>query len=74
MGKLNDWIDEELREISLKLPTLVHNDPSSFSCGYNAGYKGALLDLGKFMDSIIDNMEDYPLDYDKIYKTAWDLD
>lgn len=42
---LNDWLNNRLAEIATKLPTLVHDDPASFACGYNAGYKQAMLDL-----------------------------
>lgn len=52
MPKLNDWIDGKIAEISNKLPTLVHQDPASFSCGYNTGYKNAMLDLENFMNDL----------------------
>ena len=42
---IQDWINGKYKEISSKLPTLVHDDPASFSCGFNVGYKQALLDL-----------------------------
>jgi hypothetical protein len=42
---IHDWIEAKLAEIALKLPTLVHTEPASFSCGFNVGYKQALLDL-----------------------------
>lgn len=45
MGKLNDWINDKFADIAQRLPTLVHTEPASFSCGYNTGYKQALLDL-----------------------------
>lgn len=40
-----NWIDKKMSEIAQKLPTLVHTEPSSFACGFNMGYKQALLDL-----------------------------
>lgn len=46
---IKDWIDTHLEEISKKLPDLVNQDPASFSCGYNTGYKAALNDLGEFL-------------------------
>lgn len=41
------WLNDKLAEIATKLPTLVHGDPASFNCGYNAGYKQAMIDLGR---------------------------
>jgi hypothetical protein len=49
MPIINDWIDNKLAEIANKLPTLVHTEPASFSCGYNVGYKSALLDLERLL-------------------------
>lgn len=46
---LQDWIDSKLAEIATKLPALVHNEPASFSCGFNTGYKECLLDLDGFL-------------------------
>jgi hypothetical protein len=46
---LQDWIDQKIAEIAKKLPTLVHTEPASFSCGYNMGYKQAMLDLDNFL-------------------------
>lgn len=42
---IQDWINNKYKEIAVKLPTLVHTEPASFSCGFNTGYKQALLDL-----------------------------
>jgi hypothetical protein len=47
---LQDWIDSKLAVIADKLPTLVNTEPASFSCGYNTGYKQAILDLDKFLE------------------------
>jgi hypothetical protein len=47
---LRDWIDEKLSEIAQKLPTLVHEEPASFACGYNAGFKSALLELDRILE------------------------
>jgi hypothetical protein len=47
---LQDWIDEKIADIAKKLPTLVHTDAASFSCGFNTGYKQALLDLDRFLE------------------------
>jgi len=49
MDKVQEWIEEKLKEISQKLPTEVHENPASFACGYNVGYKQAVLDLEKFL-------------------------
>jgi len=43
-----EWIDSKFAEIAKKLPTLVHTEPASFACGFNAGYKQALLELDRF--------------------------
>lgn len=43
------WIDEKLTEISEKLTLEVHENPASFACGYNVGYKHAVLDLQNFI-------------------------
>jgi len=70
---LNQWIDSKLAEITNQLPTLVHQDPASFACGYNTGYKNALLDLEKHLDHILCNSEDYSLTLNRIYQSQKDL-
>ncbi len=47
---LHEWIDNKIADIATKLPTLVHTEPASFSCGFNTGYKQAMLDLDKFLE------------------------
>lgn len=47
---LQEWIDSKFKLIASKLPTLVHTEPSSFACGYNMGYKQAILDLDRFLE------------------------
>ena len=47
---LQDWIDEKIADIATKLPTLVYNEPASFACGFNTGYKKAMLDLDRFLE------------------------
>lgn len=47
---IRDWIAQKFQEIADKLPSMVHSDPSSFACGFNSGYKQALIDLEVFMD------------------------
>jgi hypothetical protein len=49
MKSIQEWIDNKLKEIEVKLPVLIHKDPASFACGYNAGYKCALLDIERFL-------------------------
>ena len=44
------WVDSKLADIATKLPTLVHTEPASFSCGFNTGYKQAMLDLDRFLE------------------------
>lgn len=62
MPILNDWIDGKLAEIANKLPSLVHQDAASFACGFNTGYKQALLDLERIMNDI-----DIPKEFKHIY-------
>lgn len=69
MPLLNDWIDKKLAEVANKLPTLVHQDPASFSCGHNVGYKQALLDLEIFMN----NIETFPKEFEAIYQDTNEL-
>ena len=45
-----EWLNKKISEIAKKLPTLVHTEPASFSCGYNVGYKQAMLDLERFLE------------------------
>ena len=47
---LQDWLNDNLSEIAKKLPTLVHTEPASFSCGFNTGYKQAMLDLDRLLE------------------------
>lgn len=47
---IQDWLNDNLSEIARKLPTLVHTEPASFSCGFNTGYKQALLDLDRLLE------------------------
>lgn len=46
---LQEWIDNKLAEIGKKLPELITKNPSGFACGFSTGYKGALLDLDRFL-------------------------
>jgi hypothetical protein len=72
MALLNQWIDSKLADIAKKLPTLVHQDAASFACGYNTGYKAALLDLQHNLDSLMDNIKEYPIYFSQIYQTFLD--
>jgi hypothetical protein len=67
---LNDCIDVKLAEIANKLPSLVHQDAASFACGYNSGYKNALLDLERKLDSILDCSDGYPPSLPQIYQST----
>jgi len=49
MNDIEQWIDSKLADIAKKLPGLVHSDPASFACGYNSGYKKALLELDMYV-------------------------
>ncbi len=46
---LQDWINEGFKKVAEKLPNLVHTEPASFACGFNTGYKQALLELDRFL-------------------------
>jgi len=48
---VREWIDAKLCEIAAKLPSLVHSDPASFNCGYNSGYKQAVLELDRLLEA-----------------------
>lgn len=41
---LQEFIDEHLAAIAITLPIVV-KQPASFACGYESGYKQALLDI-----------------------------
>lgn len=47
---LDDWVKAKLKEVAERLPQAAHDDPASFACGYNTGYKQALLDLERWLD------------------------
>ncbi len=47
---LHEWIDSKFAQVAEKLPQLVHTEPASFACGYNTGYKQALLELDRFLE------------------------
>lgn len=57
METMNQWIDNKLSDLATRLPSLVHSEPASFACGYNAGYKNALLDLKGQIDIMIELKE-----------------
>ena len=48
--EIQNWIDSKLAFIATKLPTLVHTEPASFACGFNTGYKQAILELDRFLE------------------------
>ena len=48
-AQLDYWINDQLAAIAERLPHQVHSDPASFSCGFNSGYKQALLDLDRLI-------------------------
>jgi hypothetical protein len=51
------WINNKTKVVAAMLPTLVHTEPASFSCGYNTGYKQCLLDLLNFVELNIKEFE-----------------
>lgn len=48
--KIQEWIGNKFSDIATRLPSLVHEDPASFACGYNMGYKQALLDFERELE------------------------
>lgn len=46
---LSDFVRERMQEANSKMPQLTHDDPHSFACGYNLGYKSCLLAIAKEM-------------------------
>ena len=46
---LSDFIREMVQEVNSKIPQLTHDDPHSFACGYNSGYKSCLLSIARRM-------------------------
>ncbi len=73
MALLNQWIDGKIADIANKLPTLVHQDAASFACGYHTGYRTALFDLERKLDSLIDCSDGYPPAFTQIYQTSSDM-
>lgn len=59
MELLKNWINVKFAEVSVKLPTISHTEPASLCCGYNTGYKSAILDLQEFL--LNDNEKYYAL-------------
>lgn len=74
MALLNQWIDNKLEQIASKLPTSIHQDPASFTCGYNMGYKCALLDLESELNRLLDSSEGYPPAFSQIYKAQSEME
>lgn len=46
---INEWIDIKLAAIAKKLSKLVYS-ARTFECGYQTGYKSALLDIEKLIE------------------------
>jgi hypothetical protein len=51
---IQNFIDNKIKEISKKLPSLVDKSPGSFACGHEMGYKNALLDMERLMTDEFD--------------------
>jgi hypothetical protein len=49
--KLTSWINNKIIKISKELPLLVLDNPKSFDCGFNIGYKHAMLDLSSHLNN-----------------------
>lgn len=56
LDEVQDWIDFKLSKIALSLPRLVKEQPDSFSCGHNMGYKQAMLDLSQMLETDVDEL------------------
>lgn len=50
LQELERFVDLKIAEISKKMPDAVHENPASFACGYNMGYKSALLDIERLLE------------------------
>lgn len=61
---IKEWLKDRITEIATRLPTSVHKDPASFACGYNVGFKAALLQL----DALIEESEGQESDSSYIIK------
>lgn len=48
---IDEWIAIKINEIGKKLPNLVDENPSSFECGQQLGYKAAMLELEELIES-----------------------
>ncbi len=46
---IQDFIDAKLAIIANSLPQKIYENPKSFTCGHDMGYKQALLDIERFM-------------------------
>ncbi len=51
MERGSEWVDNKLAEIAAELPALVHYEPKSFTCGFQSGYKQALLDFEGILEA-----------------------
>lgn len=56
LDEVQEWIDFKLGRIALHLPRLVKEQPDSFSCGHNMGYKQAMLDLSMELETDVDEL------------------
>jgi hypothetical protein len=74
MALLNQWIDNKLAQVATSLPSSIHQDPASFSCGYNVGYKSALLDLEKELERLLDSADGYPPAFTQIYQSQSEME
>lgn len=52
LEKIDKWLCNKLADIAKKLPNLAHSEPASFACGFNIGYKQAMLDLNRYLDML----------------------
>lgn len=56
LDEVQDWIDSKIEKIAVSLPRLVKEQPDSFSCGHNMGYKQAMLDLSQALEADVDEL------------------
>lgn len=47
---IQDWIAKKLKAIAEVLYMQVMEDASSFKCGFNTGYKQAMIDLDNLIE------------------------
>jgi hypothetical protein len=52
---IQEEVDNTLAFIADDLPILVHENPSSFKCGYNTGLKAGMLAVDRILQGLKEN-------------------